>query len=72
MLKKIRNWFYWNGELVIIGAIISVLVIGLIIAIIGICVCANSDTTSDYSYSIANPANPLNPVNPLSPINRMR
>ena len=74
MLERIKEWFYWNKELVIIGSIITTVVLVLTIGLIVFCVNVCGDTSTDLN-NISNPGNPvspLNPMNPANPINHMR
>lgn len=75
MMKKIKDWLYWNNELVFAGVIIVLGIAAITASIIVICVNICDDTATNSFNSIANPANPaspLNPINPASPLNHIR
>jgi hypothetical protein len=67
-LKKVKNWFYWNNE--VIMTIVKIVAVVLLIAslavalIIGISA-GNSDDMSKEAAWLINPANPASPIHLL-------
>jgi hypothetical protein len=67
-LKKVKNWFYWNNE--VIMTIVKIVAVVLLIAslavalIIGISA-GNSDDMSKEAAWLINPANTASPIHLL-------
>ena len=72
MMKKIKEWIYYNDELLLAAGTIALLIIVAIIGAILICtkLCSGEATTD--SMDVANPASPLNPANPANPIHLIK